>query len=106
MSLDLESLQSRAVTWHKQRFPEADISHVGLKLCEETGEVASAINALVGTNSATGKGNVLDESADVLISLLVILGRWRLDSFESLVDATERKLEILLTPGAHPASIS
>ena len=106
MTLSIESLQSRAVTWHKQRFPNAELAHVGLKLCEESGEVASAINGLVGTASATGKGDVLDESADVLISLMVILGRWRFDSFESLCDAAERKLDILLTPGAHPASIS
>ena len=106
MTLSIDSLQTLAVNWHKQKFPDAKLEHVGLKLCEESGEVASAINGLVGTASATGKGYVLDESADVLIALLVILGRWRFDSMESLCDAAERKLEILLTPGAHPASIS
>lgn len=105
MTISLESLQSQAVTWHKQRFPNAQVEHVGLKLAEEAGEVASAINAIVGTGSATGKGLVLDESADVLIALLVIVGRWRFDSMESLLEATEKKLEVLLTPGAHPASI-
>jgi phosphoribosyl-ATP pyrophosphohydrolase len=98
-----EDAQDWAVEWHKSRFPLAEIVHVALKLCEEAGEVGSAVNALVGVNSATGKGDVVKECADVVIAVMVIMGRWFPEV--SLLDEIEAKLRELATPGAHPASV-
>lgn len=92
--IQLTMLQSQVGSWHRWRFPEAQREHVGLKLCEEAGEVARAINADVGHNSATGHGNVPEEAADVLISLLVLLDRWYPET-DLLAEAT-KKLSILL----------
>jgi hypothetical protein len=62
------SLQRRVTAWHEVRFPLAQVTNVALKLAEECGEVASAVNAAVGVNSATGKGDVPSELADVVIA--------------------------------------
>ena len=98
----MESLQNRIVKWHEIRFPDAQMEHVALKLCEEVGEVARAINGVAGQNSATGGGNVEQEVADVFISALVLLGRWFPDVNIEL--EIYRKLVILETPGSHRAS--
>lgn len=99
---DLSTLAAVAVCWHKARFPNARMEHVALKLCEEAGEVARAVNGEAGMNSATSGGDVGAEAADVAIVLLVLLGRWFPDRV--LTDEVERKLLILLDPnGGHPA---
>lgn len=72
----VDHLQARLVSWHEERFPQADPVKVALKLNEEAGEVASAVLGLVGSDSATGKGDVAEECGDVLIAILVLLGRW------------------------------
>lgn len=87
------SLQDEIVAWHVRRFPDAQMEHVALKSSEEVGEVASAINAVVGFNSATGKGDVPSEAADVVISLMVLLGRW-FPAFD-LLEEVQKKLTIL-----------
>lgn len=76
--------------------------NVALKMSEEVGEVARAVNGLIGVNSATGGGDVVDECADVLIVVYALIGRWF--SPEDLWDALDVKLEMLETPGAHKAS--
>lgn len=92
----------RVVDWHIGRFPEAEMVHVALKLNEEAGEVGRAVNGLEGKNSATGGGDVIDECADVLISIYVLVGRWF--TREELLEAVETKITMLETPGAHRAS--
>ena len=100
---DTVSLQQRVVAWHEARFPEAEAVHVALKMAEECGEVASALNALVGKNSATGKGLVPEEAADVVITALVLLGRWFPGA--DLFAEVERKLAVLTDPeSTHPAA--
>lgn len=98
----LEDLQYRAYLWHCKRFPEAKMEHVTLKLSEETGEVAKAVNGISGFNSTTGSGDVGEESADVLICVFVLLSRWFPEV--DLLRELNNKLTILETPGQHRAS--
>ena len=97
-------LQDRATRWHEERFPRAELEHVGLKVLAEAGELADAILAARGKNSATGKrgDGIVGEAADIVICLLVIAGRW---GCHDLLSAVDMKLSILETPGAHPASL-
>lgn len=99
----LRFIQLRAQAWHEERFPHANASNVALKLCEEAGEVASAINGTFGALSATGKGDVGDEVADVFIAGLVLLGRWFPDC--NITTRIIMKLNKLEEVGAHPASL-
>lgn len=99
---DWDALAQRARAWHEQRFPNAKPEHVTLKACSEMGEVADAINALVGTASATGKGDVGEESADVMISLMVLIERWYPEI--DVMHEVAAKLTILETPGAHKSA--
>lgn len=104
MILDIDALQAAIVLWHEQRFPRAEMVHVALKTCEEAGEVARAINGVVGMNSATGRGEVGKEAADVLITLFVLLGRWFPEV--DLLAEVRTKLAILIDPmSGHLASI-
>lgn len=100
---DIAQIEKRATDWHRVRFPEAQMEHVALKVCEEAGEVAKAINGVSGMNSATGGGEVGAEAADVIVSLVVLLGRWF--PYVSLAAEIDKKLTMLETPGAHRASL-
>ena len=100
---DLISLQQRVALWHQLRFPAADETLVALKAAEEVGELASAVLAKEGRNATTGEGDVLGEAADVVIALMVLIGRW---SGDELLDAVERKLAILTDPASgHRAAL-
>lgn len=101
MVRETTELQWRAGTWHRDRFPYAQSEHVALKAAEEVGEVARAVNGEVGFNSATGGGSVIEEAADVVIALMVLVDRWTDDDLMAAVDA---KLTLLERPGAHRAS--
>lgn len=80
------------------------MEHVALKTCEEAGEVAKAVNGQVGKNAATGGGDVAGEAADVLITLLVLLGRWFPDV--DLLVEVRAKLTILSDPtSGHPSAL-
>jgi hypothetical protein len=97
------TLQKRAASWHSARFPWANEEHVVLKALTELGEVADALIAKNGQDSATGKPGegVTGEAADVVIALMVLVGRWEK---EDLLEAVGKKLSVLETPGAHKAS--
>jgi hypothetical protein len=95
---DVARLQAALVTWHVARFPDAEMVHVALKTCEEAGEVARAVNGVIGKNMATGGGDVPGEAADVLITLFVLLGRWFPEV--DLLDEVRRKLAILVDPSS------
>lgn len=99
----LDELMDKACAWHRLRFPRAGREHVAMKLGSEAGEVLDAVLGEVGVNSATGKGVVVEELADVLIAVLVLFGRWY-PEIDPLT-LVEKKLNILLTPGKHPASL-
>lgn len=100
----MEEFQNKAVLWHKERFPNAQMSFVALKTCEEAGEVARAVNGLQGNLCATGGGSVPEEAADVVITLLVLLGRWFPN--HDLLHEVQSKLNILTDPSSnHPASL-
>jgi NTP pyrophosphatase (non-canonical NTP hydrolase) len=95
-------IEKRIKEWHEARFPNAHMENVALKMAEEVGEVASAINALVGRNSATGKGEVGPEVADVIIAAVVLISRWFPEV--DIEREVRMKLEKLEKKGAHPAS--
>lgn len=96
--IDIQELQNRAITWHERRFPNADCAHVGLKLGEETGEVQSAILSDLGSQSATGDGDVLKEIGDVIINCMVIAGRYYKYDMAEILAAVIDKLNILTDP--------
>lgn len=97
------TLQKRAGKWHAGRFPDAQASLVLLKALTELGEVADAYLDQEGSMSATGErgDGISGEAADVVIALMVLTDRW---TEENLLEAVERKLSLLETPGAHKAS--
>lgn len=98
-----ETTRARIVEWHEARFPAAQMEHVALKVCEEAGEVAKAINGVAGADSATGIGDVGGEAADVMIALSVLLGRWFPEI--DLDVEVEQKLAVLTDPNSgHPAA--
>ena len=102
--LGFADLQKRAVSWHTKRFPDAIPFYVALKAIAELGEMADAIITRIGANGATGNpgDGITGEAADVVITLLVLTGRW---CKEDLLSAVDRKLKVLETPEAHRASI-
>jgi len=69
------SLQAAIAAYHVQRFPNAQVEHVALKLAEEGGEVASAVNDHVSEGDF-GKGDVVAEAVHTAFSLLALVGRW------------------------------
>lgn len=98
MMTDFQHLRDQIVAWHTKRFPAAQREHVALKTAEEVGEVASAINADIGANSATGKGDIAQEAADVIITLMVLMGRWYPE--KDLMKEVAAKLDILTDPNS------
>lgn len=89
-------LQEVAGDWHRSRFPEAIMQEVVMKTMEEVGEFASAL--LYMSESATiHGGDPLDEAADVVICLMVILERW---VGGELMEAVGDKLGILNDPNS------
>lgn len=104
MTLDALALQDRAATWHTARYPSCTPEDIALKSMAELGEVADAILA-EGRDAAHPEraGTVLAESADVLVTLLALCGRF---GHGDLLVAVSRKLALLETPGGpHPGCL-
>jgi len=100
-----DDLQKRLGDWHRRRFPDAEMVNVALKLCEEAGEVARAVNGTIGKNSATGGGSVPDEAADTVIAAMVLVERWC--PGVDLLRRVERKLGVLNDPNSgHPSALA
>lgn len=92
-------LQYRAKWWHMERFPDAQSYNVMIKATEELGEVARAVNGdLVGDPDRDRRGTAPEEAADVVITLMALLGRWY-PEYE-LLDMVEKKLAILCDPNS------
>lgn len=105
-SFDLASAMRRAIDWHRARFPNASAIEVALKLCSEAGELGDAVNGLHGGAADRYVWNdVKDEAADVIIVLLILLGRYVGCDEEEIALAVEAKLTKLTTPGAHRVSM-
>lgn len=91
--------------WHSTVFPRATSSDLFVKTTEELGEVAEALSADEGRNSKKSPEglSVVEEAADVIICLMALCGRY----YEAdVMVAVEAKFKLLMTPGAHRASIS
>lgn len=102
--LDVTALQDRAAAWHAARFPRCTPEDIALKSMAELGEVADAILA-EGRDAAHPEraGTVLAESADVLVTLLALCGRF---GHGDLLTAVSRKLALLETAGGeHPGCL-
>ena len=103
--LDPLALQDRATAWHTARFPTCTAGDIGLKMQAELGEVSDAILAEGGRDASHPEraGTVLDEAADVVVTLLALCGRF---GHGDLLTAVSRKLALLETPGGtHPGCI-
>lgn len=100
----MTSLQDRVTAWHEARFPDAGPEHVALKGCEEMGEVAEAVNGLSSSiTGAIGAGDLLNETADVVLVMMALVGRW---TTGDLLAAVERKLAVLSDPtSSHRSAI-
>ena len=101
----MSSLQERAVRWHGARFPNCTAEDIALKAMAELGEVADAVLAEGRDASHPERaGTVLAESADVLITLLALCGRF---GHGDLLGAVDGKLRVLETPGgSHPGCLA
>lgn len=102
--LIVAGFQARAAIWHAARFPDCTAEDVALKAMAELGEVADAILACGRDASHPERaGDVAAEAADVVITMLVLVGRFTTDDLTAAVDA---KLALLERPGGnHPASL-
>ncbi len=85
------TLQSEIGAWHRLAFPDAHPEHIALKLCEEAGEVARCVNALVGMARPNGTP-LIEELAQVVLVALALADRCGgLD----LMEAVRAELEAL-----------
>jgi NTP pyrophosphatase (non-canonical NTP hydrolase) len=92
-------LQKAVADWHTNRFPEAEPYHVMIKAMEELGEVASALNGDLAKNDGRSReGSVPNEVGDVIICLMVLLGRWY-PEHDALLEVMD-KLAILTNPNS------
>lgn len=101
----MTGLQDRAAAWHAARYPACTAGDTGLKAMSELGEVADGILAGEGrdTSHPERAASVLRESADVLVTLLALCGRF---GYGDLLSAVAAKLAILETPGgSHPGCL-
>lgn len=100
----MTAIQDRAAAWHAARFPSCTAEDIALKSMAELGEVADAVLAAGRDGSHPERaGTVLAESADVLVTLLALCGRF---GHGDLLAAVDAKLAVLETPGGpHPACL-
>lgn len=96
--IDYGATVTMIVDWHRARFPEAAMEHVCLKAMEELGEVAQAVNGVSGRNAPGRRGDVAEECADVVVCLIVLLGRWFPEA--DLLGEVARKAAILVDPNS------
>ncbi|MDQ2729780.1 MAG: hypothetical protein M3Y91_18405, partial [Actinomycetota bacterium] len=87
-AVETVTLQQRAAAWHRQVAPRSSAVLVALKGCEEVGEVARAFH---------GRGSVADEAADVVLAMMVLVGRWYPD--RDLLAVAEEKLDRMIAEG-------
>lgn len=71
-------LSRRATAWHERRFPNGTMERVGLKLGSEVGELQDALVAVSpGSDEHPERATQVGaEMADVVIVLMVLLGRY------------------------------
>lgn len=92
------NLQEEIAAWHTKRFPDAQSYHVAIKAMEELGEVASEVNGDLKKNSDNRGGKTPEEAADVVICLMVLLGRWY--PGRDLLVEVQKKLDVLTDPNS------
>lgn len=76
----MDYLQEPATRWHTQRFPDAIVFEVTTKASEELGECAAEVlidkSGTMNLKERPLTTNAPAEAADVVLSLMVLLGRW------------------------------
>jgi NTP pyrophosphatase (non-canonical NTP hydrolase) len=98
------SLQKRVATWHVQRFPTLTIVNSALKASEEVGEVCKAVNGQFEALQFRPTGDILEESADVVIALMAMIERFC--GGADLLTAVEKKLAECMDPSSgHPIAV-
>ena len=63
-------------SWHVERFPDATLADVGIKLAEEAGEVCRAIDRINFDADGDWWANIEDEIGDCCIVLAVLAERF------------------------------
>lgn len=97
--VSVSNIQEAVANWHIDRFPEAEAHHVMIKAMEELGEVASALNGDLAKNDGRSRdGSVPNEVGDVMICLMVLLGRWY--PGYDVIEEVGKKLAILTDPNS------
>lgn len=91
-------LQEEIAAWHTKRFPDAQSYHVVIKAMEELGEMASEVNGDLKKNSDNRGGKTSEEAADVVVCLMVLIGRWY--PGRDLLVEVQKKLDILTDPNS------
>ena len=84
----MKDLQERIKVWHRNKFHDATLERIGLKLGEESGEVQQAIDRIIYAKSPVESErwltNLTDEIGDVVIVLLALCAKGGID-FEETV---------------------
>lgn len=76
----MNDLQAEVASWHRREHPDARLERIGLKLAEESGEVAQALDRLLSAVGTDGSWErVAEEIGDVVIVLMVLCERLHLD---------------------------
>jgi NTP pyrophosphatase (non-canonical NTP hydrolase) len=99
-----DGYRARAVQWHETRFPNRPAERVALKLASEVGELCDAVIAKESGNEHPERADQIGaEAADVVIVLLVLLGRYypEVDLWDE-VDTKLSTLEKRLDPDTPP----
>lgn len=104
----ISELQQLATKWHTQRFPDAIIYEVTTKTAEELGECAAEVlidfSSHMNLKEKPVDTNAPAEAADVVLALMVLLGRWY--PGYDLIEEVAKKLDKLTDPNSgHRAAI-
>lgn len=104
----ISELQQLATKWHTQRFPDAIVFEVTTKAAEELGECAAEVlidkAGSMNLKERPASTQAPAEAADVVLSLMVLLGRWY--PGYDLIEEVAKKLDKLTDPNSgHRAAI-
>src|ERR1700730_2741880 len=98
------TLQDAIAAYHRLRFPDCTVEQITLKLAEEAGEGASAVNGMV-SDGDYGKGDPVGEAADSVFVHLALVGRFFPD--RDLMAEVEARLARNMDPnGGHRSCLS
>lgn len=106
--MSLDELQRRTRAWHDETFPGAPSAALGLKLAEEAGELAKAVNRIEHTRRPTDDAlhtqfvrdayaNLEEEIGDVAICLMTLAARYFAPLGKGIEEIIAQRVEVVTT---------